>query len=293
MLKIWNVESLIAQSYKYDGLTGGTIWSKSYQDQLNLNANRGDDEKQPFQVPILVNNKPYLEQVAAVRFSKDAALAAVAFTLKDNVGQIMLYRMFDKSGLNLMPEKSVRKPVRTFLVNECKKMGNIIDLFLFKQMINDEPQYNMYLLLERGVLYYPAIEKRNEPQVRMDETTTAGGTFLKAGCNDFNYVTNTLVVNACKKDGKEEHFIRQYSLRPEKNQEHPLENDKKFVRYFKNLILSVDFKPRRPGATDSAEEAPSQLQIYDFGNGITSYWTTSHSRILQVEIEDDAVYYLA
>lgn len=98
MLKIWNVESLIAQSYKYDGLTGGTIWSKSYQDQLNLNANRGDDEKQPFQVPILVNNKPYLEQVAAVRFSKDAALAAVCFTLKDNVGQIMLYRMFDKSG---------------------------------------------------------------------------------------------------------------------------------------------------------------------------------------------------
>jgi len=25
------------------------------------------------------------------------------------------------------------------------------------------------------------------------------------------------------------------------------------------LILSVDFKPRRPGATDLAEEAPSQL----------------------------------
>lgn len=142
-----------------------------------------------------------METVAAVRYSKDSALAAVVFTLKDGVGEVMLYRLFDKSGLNLIPEKTVKKPIRTFKVNECKKMGPVIDLFIFKQIVNDEVQYNMYLILERGILFYPAIEKRADPIIRMDETTISGGTFLKAGCADFNYNTNTLVVNACKKDG--------------------------------------------------------------------------------------------
>ena len=161
----------------------------------------------------MVNNKPYLEEVSAIRFSKDAALAAVVFKLKDGNGEVMLYRFFDKSGSNLVPEKTVKKPIRSFKVPECKKMGNVIDLFIFKQTVNDEFQYNMYLLLERGILYYPAIEKRAEPVVRMDETTAQGGTFLKARCADFNYNTNTLVVNACKREGtKEEHIIRQYSL---------------------------------------------------------------------------------
>ena len=173
-------------------------------------------------------------------------------------------------------------------------MGNVIDLFIFKQVINDEVQYNMYLLLEKGILYYPAIEKRVELIIRMDETSSSNGTFLKSGCNDFNYSTNMLVVNVCKRDGtKEEHQIRTYSLQASSMMEYPLENDKKYVRFFKNLILSVDYKPKRPGASDVGEEANSQLQIYDFANGITSYWTTSHSRIMQVEIEEDAVYYLA
>ena len=38
-------------------------------------------------IPILVDNKPYVSNnITAVRFSKDAALAAVAFELKDSVG---------------------------------------------------------------------------------------------------------------------------------------------------------------------------------------------------------------
>ena len=41
----------------------------------------------PFMIPILVDNKPYdNKNIMAVRFSKDAALAAVAFELKDSVG---------------------------------------------------------------------------------------------------------------------------------------------------------------------------------------------------------------
>lgn len=159
----------MAEAYKYDGLTGGTIWSPNYQNLVKSgNSPMGDDERQPYMIPILVGDKPYVNvNVTAVRFSKDAALAAVAFELKDGVGQVMLYRLF-KNG-NLRPERDVRKPVRTFNVNEGKKMGKIIEMFIFKQMVNDEMQYNMYVLLEKGILYYPNIEKRAEPVVKMDE----------------------------------------------------------------------------------------------------------------------------
>jgi hypothetical protein len=168
-------------------LTGGTIWSPSYQNLVKSGTERGDDEKQPYMIPILQDNKPYVNSnITAVRFSKDAALSAVAFELKDGVGRIMLYRIFDKQG-NLRPERDVRKPLRTFDLSECKKMGRVIDIFIFKQVVNDEMQYNMYLLLERGILYYPNIEKRAESVVKMDETTQAGGTYLKVKCADFNY----------------------------------------------------------------------------------------------------------
>jgi len=101
-------------------------------------------------------------------------------------------------------------------------------------------------------------------------------------------------VAACQKDSsKETHLIRLFALNEKAPVDHIKENEKKCIRYFRNHIVSVDFKPRRPGAQDAEEEAPSQLQIYDLQNGITSYWTTSHSRILQVEIEEDAIYYLA
>jgi len=76
----------------------------------------------------------------------------------------MLYRLYDKSGRNLVPDKQARKPVRTFKVEQSKKMGNVIDLFLFKQQTTAEDyQVNMYLLLERGIIYYPAVEKRADP----------------------------------------------------------------------------------------------------------------------------------
>lgn len=56
--------------------------------------------------------------------------------------------------------------------------------------------------------------------------------------------------------------------------------------------MSVEFKPKRPGVVDDGQEAQSQLQIFDLQNGITGY-TTQHTRILQVDIEEDAIYYLA
>ena len=74
----------------------------------------------------------------SVRFSKDAALAAVVLKSKKNGDvSVYLYRLFDKAG-NLVPEKNVTKPLRTFKVEEAKRMSNVIDLFIFKQVINDE-----------------------------------------------------------------------------------------------------------------------------------------------------------
>jgi hypothetical protein len=45
--------------------------------------------------------------------------------------------------------------------------------------------------------------------------------------------------------------------------DHIKENEKKCIKYFRNHIVSVDYKPRRPGAQDAGEEAQSTLQIYD------------------------------
>jgi len=63
-----------------------------------------------------VNGKPYLENVSTIRFTKDASFAAVVFALKDGTSEVMIYRLYDKSGRNLIPDKQARKPVRTFKV---------------------------------------------------------------------------------------------------------------------------------------------------------------------------------
>ena len=90
-----------------------------------------------------------------------------------------------------------------------------------------------------------------------------------------------LVVDALVRTDKDEHSIRQYNIPNSRAnpQRQVLENDKKFIRYFKKLVLSVNFIPKKTSTQDQ-EEPPSSLQIYDFSNQITSYWTTSHSRIL-------------
>jgi len=107
--------------------------------------------------------------------------------------------MFDKSGQYLINEKNVKKPIRTLIVKDCQRMGRIIDLFIFKQFINDEMQYNMYLILERGILYYPAVEKGANPVAKF-ESQDSNFSALKANCCDFNYITNTLVVDILKRD---------------------------------------------------------------------------------------------
>lgn len=155
---------------KYDGLTGGTFFSAEHRAIVEKNLPAGNDDNLPYQIPILVNGKPYLEEVKAVRFTKDASFAAVVFMLKDGTSEVMLYRLYDKSGRNLITDKQARKPLRTFKVEQSKKMGNVIDLFLFKQQTSAEDyQVNLYLLLERGIIYYANIEKRVDPQIKMED----------------------------------------------------------------------------------------------------------------------------
>lgn len=68
VLKVWDFESLCDGSYVWhNGLNGSTIWSKDYTG------------KSPFTIPIYVKEKPYLENVMYVKFSRDCAWAAVAF----------------------------------------------------------------------------------------------------------------------------------------------------------------------------------------------------------------------
>ena len=62
----------------------------------------------------------------SVRFSKDAALAAVVLKSKKNGDvSVYLYRLFDKAG-NLVPEKNVTK---ADLLQEKKNAGIITNLF--------------------------------------------------------------------------------------------------------------------------------------------------------------------
>jgi len=107
------------------------------------------------------------------------------------------------------------------------------------------------MLFQRGIILYrdfdagsPSltsvpqyIEKLNEP-----------GVTLKVGCADFDYKSNILVVDVCKKDkDKEEHQIRKFAAQDEKQKTFVLENDKKLIRFFKNYIVSVDFKHQNRG----------------------------------------------
>jgi hypothetical protein len=76
-------------------------------------------------VPIMLKDKQYYgEPIVAVRFSKDGMYCGCVFAPKEkDYDEVMLFRLFDKTGVSLLPEKQARKPVRTFRVPEVKKYG--------------------------------------------------------------------------------------------------------------------------------------------------------------------------
>jgi len=153
---VWDFESLCDGSYVWhNGLNGSTIWSKDYTG------------KSPFTIPIYVKEKPYLENVMYVKFSRDCAWAAVAFQMKGNSGELMLYKLFDSSIMQLTPGKQMKKEKRTIKIPQCKTMGPIIDIFIFKELGSD--QYSMYLILTHGILFFPAIEKNKDGVTKLDD----------------------------------------------------------------------------------------------------------------------------
>lgn len=50
-------------------------------------------------------------------------------------------------------------------------MGKIVDLFIFEQNLvnSDKPQFNMYLILEKGILYYHDIESGNNKGQKIED----------------------------------------------------------------------------------------------------------------------------
>jgi len=213
-----------------------------------------------------------------VRFSKDGQIAGAAFmpTTKNSSqeGKVFIYRMYDpQNPQNLKPEKQAQIPIKntTLQVKECATMGKIIDLFIFKQQLlnSDKPQYNMYLILEKGILYYADIESGSQKNIKIEEFKQEQPA-LKANCCDFNHQTNQLVVDAFIKTdaNRDEHSIRQYNIPNSRANppRYPLENEKKFIRFFRSLVLSVNFSPRKQNSQEQQEEPPSSLQIYDFAN---------------------------
>lgn len=70
-----------------------------------------------------------------------------------------------------MPEKEARKVKKVFKVPEIKKYGQVVDLFIFPSTSMDGVQYNMYLIFEHGILFYPAVDRKTEPLLKLPEAS--------------------------------------------------------------------------------------------------------------------------
>ena len=92
-----------------------------------------------------------------------------------------------------------------------------------------------------------------------------------------------------EKENKEEHHIKTIVSTSQQKDSQPLEGNKKFVRFFSEYIVEVK-NVLKHGSSESKGE---QLCIYDFETELVLYWTQPVTAILQVEIENDAIYYLA
>ena len=87
-------------------------------------------------------------------------------------------------------------------------------------------------------------------------------------------------------NNNEEHFIKKYQM-SQQLYKTPLEGVKEKLRFFNDHVVEVKSIAKGSGSKSS------QLSIYDFRNKIIQYWTNQHAQILEVEIENDAIYYLA
>jgi len=97
----------------------------------------------------------------------------------------------------------------------------------------------MYLIFTNGILLYQGIDKRNEPIVVLDDSSTQGATFLTRRCFDLDQKKGFLLVDCGQKfKDREEHYIRKYNMRTQLSQQ-SLEGKKEIVKFFHDHVVEV------------------------------------------------------
>jgi hypothetical protein len=125
-------------------------------------------EINPRLIPILKNDKPYMDGLQAFRVSNDGVLGARVI---EN-GEIFIYKFIDVDG-TLIVDKLAKKQKKVIKVT-FGHLKKAIDLFIFKQR-NDGPgtvKYNMFLLFENGIVLIQDILDRAEQTIVLDDTNT-------------------------------------------------------------------------------------------------------------------------
>ena len=204
--------------------------------------------------------------------------------------EIFIYKFIEAD--NLIPERVAKKPKKVIKVT-FGHLRKAIDLFIFKQRIEQTGaiKYHMYLLFENGIVLIQDIENKAEQTILLDDTKENAGIHLTQHCADIDYEKGILLVDIMQRTkDREEHFIRQYhylAKPPYTVMNRVLEGTKEKLRFFKHHIVEV--KTMQKGTSGKG----SELFVQDLLNDITVFWNNKHTRILQVEIEKDAIFYLA
>lgn len=103
---------------------------------------------------------------------------------------------------------------------------------------------------------------------------------LSVNCNDCDSRGFLIVDAAIKRGDQVENVVKRYIMRNLDRSE-PLEGKKLGLRFFKEHV--IEWKGIKNG---------QQLSIYDFMNKMTLF-CQSFQEIIQVEVEEDAIYMLA
>lgn len=152
-------------------------------------------------------------------------------------------------------------------------------------------KYHMYLLFENGIVLIQDIVDRADQTILLDDTKENQGIYLTPHCADIDYDKGVLLVDVGQKTReRDEHYIRQYhylTKPPYTLMNRVLEGTKEKLRFFRNHVVEVKTVQKGNGVKGS------ELFVQDLQNDITVFWNNKHNKILQVEIEKDAIFYLA
>lgn len=235
---------------------------------------------------------PSTDGILAFRVSRDVAYAAVALAS----GHLNVYRVreldecnnqfmqiYDEKGqfADLTKDGSVL-PSRKFIIPEDHK--NVLDIQIYKRQTQDAVSYLMYLVSDKGVLVFSAIDKRDDCYPVMDDFAD----FAPTGLTDLNKEGILLIDVVSRNQFKEgENLVNKYQIRKYSGREivscDQLDDKKEKVKFFRRDNQIVELKSLRGGQ--------QQVSVYDFQNKLTVFWQT-YPQVLFLEVEDDAIYLL-